>query len=265
MKQLESEIIKKEEDLRNWFTRNCDPIMKIIDRLDIGWGGVQRWATNHMPELDKGLHLDFACGYGTFLAQIGWRFPNARLVGLNIDYAGPHAGIHDLLVQAGVKVELVKADARKMPFKDNYFNSVSCFLGLQDIEIGFGEAGVKKSLSEATRVLCVDGKLVLLDEFTFDKFNKLLTGLPVKILKREEQVLDVKWNRAVAEKAIELYAKGWAAQARFTNQKEKNRVYKEAYDKLKEKMEKQFKAQGYHVPFGPVRMVIAQKIKGSHL
>jgi len=261
MKQLESEIIKKEEDLRKWFTRNCDPIMKIIDGLDIGWGGVQRWATGHMPELDKGLHLDFACGYGTFLAQLGWRFPNAQLVGLNIDYLGPHAGIHDLLSQAGIKAKLVEADARKMPFKDNYFNSVSCFLGLQDIEIGFGQNGVRESLSEAVRVLCVGGTLVLLDEFTFEKFDKLLNGLSVVITTREEQGLDVKWNREVAEKAIELYAKGWVAQARVSDPKEKERVYEEAYAKMKEKMEQQLKNQGYYVPFGPIRIVIAQKIK----
>ena len=261
MKQLESEIIKKEEDLRKWFTRNCDPIMKIIDGLDIGWGGVQRWATGHMPELDKGLHLDFACGYGTFLAQLGWRFPYAQLVGLNIDYLGPHAGIHDLLAQAGIKAKLVEADARKMSFKDNYFNSVSCFLGLQDIEIGFGEAGVRKSLSEATRVLVINGKLILLDEFSFDKFDELLVRLPVKVLIREEKALEVHWNRAVAEKAIEVYAKGWVAQTRVTAQKEKDQVYEKIYSNMKEKIEQQFISQGYYVPFGPIRMVIAQKLK----
>ncbi len=261
MKQLESEIIKKEEDLREWFIRNCDPIMKIIDGLDIGWGGVQRWATSQMPELDKELHLDFACGYGTFLAQLGWRFLNIQLVGLNIDYTGPHAGIRDLLAQAGVKVKLVKADARKMPFKDNYFNSVSCFLGLQDIEIGFGQNGVRESLSEAVRVLRVESILVLLDEFSFEKFEKLLNGLPIKILAREERALDVQWNREVADKAIELYAKGWVAQARVTEKKERDLVYEETYDKMKEKMEKQFITQGYYVPFGPVRMIISQKLK----
>ena len=261
MNHLESEIIKKEKDLRDWFTQDCDPIMKIIDGLDIGWGGVQRWATSLIPEIDKGLHLDFACGYGTFLAQLGWRFPNAQLVGLNIDYTGPHAKIHDLLGQAGIKAELVEADARKMPFKDNYFDSVSCFLGLQDIEIGFGQNGVQDSLSEAIRVLRMGGNFDLLDEFAFEKFEKLLNGLPIKILTREERTLDVQWNREVAEKAIELYAKGWVEQTRVADPKEKERVCAEAYSKMKDKMERQFKRQGYYVPFGPIRLVIAQKSK----
>ena len=258
---LESEIIEREKRLQEWFTRKCDPIMKIIDGLDIGWAGVQRWATAKMPELDNGPHLDFACGYGTFLAQLGWRFPNARLVGLNIDYAGPHASIHDLLTQAGVKAELVEADARKMPFADCTFASASCFLGLQDIEIGFGQEGVREALSEAVRILWVKGSLVLLDEFAFEKFDKLLNGLPVKILAREERALDVQWNREVAEKAIALYAKGWVTQTRVTDPKEKERVCEQAYAGMKNKMEQQFQNQGFYVPFGPVRMVLAQKEK----
>jgi hypothetical protein len=51
-----------------------------IDGLDIGWGGVQRWATAHIPKPTEGPHLDFACGYGTFLAQLGWRFPDVYLI-----------------------------------------------------------------------------------------------------------------------------------------------------------------------------------------
>ncbi len=33
-----------------------------------------------MPPLTREAHLDFACGYGTFLAQLGWRFPSSALV-----------------------------------------------------------------------------------------------------------------------------------------------------------------------------------------
>ena len=124
----DSAIVRCEQHLRDWFTRGKDPVMKIIDGLDIGWGGVQRWATARMPEV-TGLHLDFACGYGTFMAQLGWRFPDIQLVGLNIDFAGPHACITSLLDEAAVTATLVRSDAQCMPFKDETFRSVSCFLG----------------------------------------------------------------------------------------------------------------------------------------
>ncbi|MFN2166736.1 MAG: class I SAM-dependent methyltransferase, partial [Anaerolineae bacterium] len=115
--------------------RDCDPVRQVIDGLDIGWGGVQRWATGRMPPIG-GLHLDLACGYATFLAQLGWRFSDARLVGLNVDFYGPHALARPLLCQAGVCAALVQADARRMPFAEGTFDSASCFLGLQDVEIG---------------------------------------------------------------------------------------------------------------------------------
>jgi len=82
----EEQLVQHEIALRAWFTRDADEIQQVIDGLDIGWGGAQRWGTRRMYIPVSGLHLDFACGYGTFLAQLGWRFPSAQLVGLNFDF-----------------------------------------------------------------------------------------------------------------------------------------------------------------------------------
>lgn len=195
--EREGRILVRERALRAWFTRDADPTLAQIDGLDIGWGGVQRWATAWMPLPTGEPHLDIACGYATFLAQLGWRFPAARLVGLNIDFAGPHALARPLLAEAGVAAALVRADARRMPFAGGTFGSASCFLGLQDIEIGFGEEGVRNAVTEAVRVLCPDGLLMLLDEFHFERFDALLAGLPLKVVSREERELDVRWDRRV--------------------------------------------------------------------
>jgi SAM-dependent methyltransferase len=254
----EAAILAREEQLRAWFTRGSDPILQTIDGLDIGWGGVQRWATGGMPDL-AGPHLDFACGYGTFLAQLGWRFPGAQLVGLNIDYAGPHAVIRRLLDQASVPATLVQADACRMPFGDGAFVSASCFLGLQDIEIGFGTEGVRAALAEAGRVLGAGGTLTLVDEFPWDKFAALLAGLPLGVTRQEEKPLDTHWERAVAERAIVLYAEGWTVQARPADAEESARIHAEAYRRMAIEMERQLREQGYYVPFGPLRMVVARK------
>jgi SAM-dependent methyltransferase len=139
-------VIEPEEWLREWFTQECDPVRKIADGLDIGWGGVQRWATGQISLPAEGPHLDVACGYATFLAQLGWRFPGARLVGLNIDFDGVHALAQPLLARAGVRAVLVQADAWRTPFAGGTPASVSCFLGLQDIKIGSGERGVQDTV-----------------------------------------------------------------------------------------------------------------------
>jgi hypothetical protein len=61
-------ILDRERRLRAWFTRGGDPLQRVVDSLDIGWGGVQRWATARMPAVE-GWHLDIACGYATYLAH----------------------------------------------------------------------------------------------------------------------------------------------------------------------------------------------------
>jgi len=260
-KSAETAIIKREERLRAWFTQECDPVQKVVDGLDIGWGGVQRWATAQTPSLTEGQHLDVACGYATFLAQLGWRFPTARLVGLNIDFDGPHALARPLLAEARVTAALVQADARRVPFAEGTFGSASCFLGLQDIKIGFGEEGVRDAVAEAVRVLSPGGVLVLLDEFPFERFDALLDELPVTVFDRRERALDVRWDRQVAEWAISLYAEGWVAQARVADQVAQEQTRIEIHSRMVAEMERQLDTQGYYVPFGPVRMVVARKVR----
>ena len=255
----EAAIIEREVSLRAWFTRGCDATQGVIDGLDVGWGGVQRWATAQMPPVE-GVHLDLACGYATFLAQLGWRFPVARLVGLNIDFEGAHALARPLLDEAGVAAALVQADARRTPFCDGAFGSVSCFLGLQDVEIGFGAAGVQNTVVEAVRVLCPGGVLTLLDEFPFERFDALLDGLPVTVVRRGERGVNVRWDRPVAERAIALYAEGWVAQVRPTDPADGARLYEEAHARMAAEMERQLSQRGCYVPFGPVRIVVARKV-----
>jgi SAM-dependent methyltransferase len=254
-------IHTRERALRAWFTRNADPVVAQVDGLDIGWGGVQRWATRRLALAAECLHLDFACGYGTFLAQLGWRFPAVRLVGLNIDFAEPHALAGPLLAQAGVEARLVQADARFMPFPSRIFDSVSCFLGLQDIEIGFGEQGVQAVAAEAARVLRPGGILALLDEFRFEQFDEFLKDLPIDVMDRGERQLDVRWDRAVALTAARLYAEGWVAQMRLPEEDDAARsaAYCQILSRIESEAETQIAEQGYYVPFGPVRMVVARK------
>lgn len=251
----------REQALRSWFTKSADPALAQIDGLDIGWGGVQRWATEHIPLSEQGVHLDLACGYGTFLAQLGWRFSSLQLIGLNIDFNGPHATIRPLLSQASVTVVLVQADARWIPFSECSLDSVSCFMGLQDIEIGFKESGVRKAIAEAIRVLRPGGLLVLIDEYSFEGFEEILAGLPINVIEQDERELDIRWDREVATAAIRLYAEGWVAQQRLPggDRAARAEAFQTILRNMKARVESQIAHQGYYVPFGPLRMIVGRK------
>jgi ubiquinone/menaquinone biosynthesis C-methylase UbiE len=259
MTMSDREIEGRERALRRWFTRRSTGERRTVDGLDIGWGGVQRWATSRMPDLGAGRHLDFACGYGTFLAELGWRFPDARLVGLNIDFEGAHALARPLLQEAGVRAELVRGDAREMPFPDASFDSVSCFMGLQDIEIGFGDLSVRQAVRESVRVARPGGTLCLLDEYPHERLEQLVGDLPVRTLDRGERELGVRWDRATAECAVTLYSQGWLEQRRLGESATAEQEAARYADELTREAKRQLAARGYYVPFGPVRMVVCRK------
>jgi hypothetical protein len=104
-----------------------------------------------------------------------------------------------------------------------------------------------------------------LDEFPFERFAALLDRLPVTLIDRGKRELDVRWDRRVAEAAVRLYAEGWVAQMRLPEGDQVARVgkltaaYREVLARMQAEVEAQVSGQGYYVPFGPVRMIVAQK------
>ena len=105
--------------------------------------------------------------------------------------------------------------------------------------------------------------MVLLDEFPLQRFEILLDGLPVAWIDRVERELDVRWNRQVAMRAAALCAEGWVAQMRLPagDSTAYDAAYRETLDRLQSEVETQMTEQGYYVPFGPVRMVVGQKLR----
>ena len=138
----DKKIREKENKLRKWFVRGLNETRAVIDGFDIGWGGTAIWSTNKISNyVDKDISLnilDVACGYGTFLVELGWRFPNANLYGLNLDFDPPHEVIFSLLDNGNVSAHLIVSDALVPPFQEESFDIITCFLGLQDIEITRG-------------------------------------------------------------------------------------------------------------------------------
>jgi len=182
-------------------------------------------------------------------------------VGLNIDFKGAHASARPLLQAARVaeRCHLVRADALHMPFPDDHFASSSCFLGLQDIHIGFGDNGVRTALCEVLRVTQRGGVIALFDEFQWSEFLSYIPS-DCEIMCQDACTLDVRWDRALAEYAITLYARGWVEQMRLRDDRvARERAYQERLTQMRHEMETQLKERGYFSPFDPIRMVLLRK------
>jgi hypothetical protein len=113
-------------------------------------------------------------------------------------------------------------------------------------------------------VLQANGVLVVLDEFPFERFDRLLNGLPLAVIDRAERALDISWDRDVAERAVALYAGGWATQARVDDEAARGQARRDTYLRMAADMERQLAQRGTYVPFGPVRMVVAEGMVQFH-
>ena len=266
-KSSEDEIIKKENKLRHWFTQGLPKIDQIIDGFDIGWGGTARWTTSNLAryiDLKTNISiLDIACGYGTFLVELGWRFPRAHLTGLNLDFDPPHNLIFSLLAQSQVKAHLISADALYVPFLGK-FDCITCFLGLQDIIITRGQKNLGKVVSELLHVVTPQGFLVLLDNFALEIFEDTLT----KQRQRYDLVLhksfkpDCKWSREVGLKAVEMYARGYLQQELDSEHppEDHNKALTRIRTKMLKELEIQLEQQGYYNPWGTMQLFLLQRL-----
>jgi hypothetical protein len=131
---------------------------------------------------------------------------------------------------------------------------------LQDIKIRTSGKGVRDTLCEVARIVQKYGYVTLVDEYPEEEFHGYISDLPFDVIKEQPLLTEVKWNRHIAEKAIELYAQGWVAQTELTDDQEKKKAYKIIYEEMKSNMERQLHDRGYFVPFESMRMLVVQRI-----
>lgn len=265
----DEEIIQREDKLRAWFTKDIpedDPTYQ-IESFDIGWGGTARWATSRIAEWidpqQKVSVLDVACGYGTFLVELGWRFPQAELFGLNLDFNPPHNLITPLLSQGQVAARLITADALQLPLKSTLFDCVSCFLGLQDIAITRGTESLGTVVSELIQVASPKKFILLVDNLSPAIFQNMLSQQKLKceLLLEESFIAECRWSRDVGLQAVEMYAKGYLQQ-QLDSDNPPNNTYK-ALENIRNEMieeyEHQLRTQGYYNPWGIMRLFLLQR------
>src|SRR5262245_13574686 len=111
--------------------------------------------------------LDVGCGRGLLLIGAAKRLPNGRAVGVDLwsqeDLSGNNASA--TLANAGAegvpeRIEVHKADMRKLPFADASFDAVVASMSIHNI---YSTEGRRQAVQEIVRVVKPGGKVALMD------------------------------------------------------------------------------------------------------
>lgn len=105
--------------------------------------------------------LDVLTGYANFVIQLA-RIKKIKIIGIdNSDFILKAANKNIKKANLADMIKLRKADARKIPFSDNYFDAVINYIGWGDVVLACGKTGIKKIIKEMGRVLKSDGKIII--------------------------------------------------------------------------------------------------------
>lgn len=120
--------------------------------------------------------LDVGCGRGLLLIGVAKRLTTGKAIGIDIwsveDQSGnsPQTTIANAQAEeVKDKIEIITADARKMPFALNEFDFVLSSWALHNIP---DQIERKKALREIMRVLKPGGTIVIMDIETYDEYHE---------------------------------------------------------------------------------------------
>ncbi len=126
----------------------------------------RRYVRKQLSDKKYAQILDVACGTGDLAIELAKNNPE-KIIGIDIAEKMIEIG-KNKVQKAGLseKIELITADALKIPFADNTFDAVTCAFGVRNFE------NLEAGLTEMNRVLKKGGKLIIL-EFSKPK-NKII-------------------------------------------------------------------------------------------
>lgn len=136
----------------------------------------RRAAARRVKLFHRNRVLDLAAGTGDLALAVGRENPGAMVVGLDFVRPMLEKAAGKLERQAGPSIQLMAADALKLPFPDSVFDSVT---------IGFGIRNMPDRLSvlkEIKRVLYPGGRVIIL-ELCFPRDQLFFRGLYALYLK----------------------------------------------------------------------------------
>lgn len=118
--------------------------------------GVRQWVVEYLDPEPNDRILDIATGTGAVPLELLEHEPNAVITGIDLS--------EDMLQVArnkdiSGKINFLQADASKLPFEDNSFDSVTTSFALHDMPLAVRDAAIR----EMRRVLAPSGVIVIMD------------------------------------------------------------------------------------------------------
>jgi len=102
---------------------------------------------------DKSL-LDVGCGGGRMLLKAAERYPDAKLVGVDIS-PGMYAFAEEVARKEGMHITFQESDIMNLPYDDNSFDRVSCMHMLYHVP------DIERAVAELSRVVSSNGVVVI--------------------------------------------------------------------------------------------------------
>ena len=125
--------------------------------------------------------LDLCCGSGLFLIEIAKKLNTGKVTGIDIWNCADQSGnsqkvplANASLEKVANRVEVLTADMRDLPFKDESFNWVVSALGIHNLS---GKKERDQAIREAYRVLRPGGRIVIEDFSHIDEYASALEQL----------------------------------------------------------------------------------------
>lgn len=132
------------------------------ERYWVELGGTREAIAQDLTKEVSALVLDVACGWGYYTFQLALNHPLGKIVAVDIIPSAFTNMRKELRKhQTYENIELLLADATRMPLKDAVFDLSTSFLGMRDIYMTLGREGVKGSIIEMIRTLKKQGRIAL--------------------------------------------------------------------------------------------------------
>lgn len=139
-------------------------------------------ASKYLNEIKKDTKkiLDVGCGMGFSSLNLGYNFPTAKIIGIDIKTKEENKFINRLFNKFSIKFEILSQDIQKKTiFFNNYFDLIIAFDVLEHLN------QCKVALNQIIRILSINGKL-LVSVPVESRFLKILRGLHSLIFKKKK-------------------------------------------------------------------------------
>ncbi|MCD6585585.1 MAG: methyltransferase domain-containing protein [Desulfobacteraceae bacterium] len=152
-----TDIRKKRRHYYDIFSHFYDWFIRTHSRRDED--ETRKFIADHAAEIiqdPNACFLDLCCGTGSVILAFEKRFPE----GLCCGYDFSHGMLLRLAKKDAAKhVDIVEGDAAVLPFKNDYFDVVTCSHAFYELKGGARE----KSIAEVSRVLSPSGAFLLME------------------------------------------------------------------------------------------------------